>query len=367
MKIGMMINMIEDYIEKSGICGSVMYIQGRPGIGKSDIITGIGKKLGLYTKVAYMATMLTEQITGLPVIQIEENGNKRTVDWSIPELLNFGGHEEGILFVDDIHLADEDVQKYLFQLLIYKSIHEHTLPKGIRIILAGNGEEDFAGANPMLSPVQNRVFTINAEVDFDAWFKWAAEKRIHPTILSFLSGGGRQNYLLDEPQMGTPFSTPRSWSNLSEKITSLINLKAIKNGTDDAKSDNIVRLKEITAGHVTDRHATEFVEHVVYYSKFDPKIILSESFNMDNLGSPFEASACLFVATDYLISLEDAKKSTPNIRKNYIKLIHKFIANASFRPLIVYAMKSVCLTNDTIYKEIMEDTDISKILVKWLV
>jgi len=152
--------------ESAGNSGSrsILWLSGPSGIGKSDMIRQFCRKRGYGLKVVYMATMMLEQITGLPLVRENKNGN--SIRWSRPEILNFETLEISpaandspiVLFLDDAHLINRQIQAYLFQLLTYHTIHDHRLPEQAVMLLAGNRSVDRAGFQEILAPVANRIF-----------------------------------------------------------------------------------------------------------------------------------------------------------------------------------------------------------------
>ena len=64
---------------------AILYLCGGAGIGKTEIIRQICKKMGWGLNSKHMALMLLEMMTGLPKIQDQTN----EAVWSRPELMNF--------------------------------------------------------------------------------------------------------------------------------------------------------------------------------------------------------------------------------------------------------------------------------------
>ena len=107
-----------------------LYMVGAPGCGKSDIMRQICQENNWGLVVRYVSNMSIEQMTGLPVKP--EHGE--VTSWSMPELFNFSnieyepeGYEPGktptVLLLDDFHLCDRMMQKYMFQLLTYMGLN----------------------------------------------------------------------------------------------------------------------------------------------------------------------------------------------------------------------------------------------------
>ena len=99
-----------------------MSIVGAPGCGKSDIMRQICEENGWGLSVKYISNMDLCQITGIPC-QVKDGEEAK---WTKPEIFNFSNldyrpnnYKEGetvtVLLIDDFHLADRTIQKYLFE------------------------------------------------------------------------------------------------------------------------------------------------------------------------------------------------------------------------------------------------------------
>ena len=155
-----------------------LYMIGAPGCGKSDIVREICQENKWGLAVRYISNMSIEQMTGLPVKPTE--GEVAT--WSVPELFNFNnieykpeGYQIGktptVLLLDDFHLCDRTMQRYMFQLLTYMGLNGYHLPANTAIILAGNRNNDKAGAMPIPAPVCNRMMFIEVTSEAEDWLK----------------------------------------------------------------------------------------------------------------------------------------------------------------------------------------------------
>jgi hypothetical protein len=218
--------------------------------------------------------MTIDMMSGMPMIRIEGEGDdQKFVPWSIPEVFNFknmkvkpapirkqsqsseeeedidygevgndvidmltkvvstkAGNEEYlrnvskemadipvILFLDDAHLPDRSIQKYMFQLLGEKTIHKHTLPSNVAVVLAGNRAEDKAGFQQILAPVANRIRWIDVRYDLDGWVNnYALKNNIRLDVISFLQNNTESFYGV--PLESAAWASPRSWTYASMEM-----------------------------------------------------------------------------------------------------------------------------------------------------
>ena len=248
---------------------SILWLSGPPGIGKSDLMRQFCRQKGYGLKVVYMATLMLEQITGLPMVQ--DTGNGKQVRWSCPEIFNFGvletapanDHAPIILFLDDAHLCNRQIQAYLFQLLTYRTIHNHRLPKRVAMVLAGNRSTDRADFHEILAPVANRIFFVDLRPDVDQWTKdFALQMGVRQDIITFLQH--YPEYFLGTPMESWAWSSPRSWTYASHTLDAC-------GGELDEKTLYIV-----LSGHVGSDAATKFIEYHQLFAKWDAHRILLE-------------------------------------------------------------------------------------------
>ena len=299
--------MLQCDANQNGHLSSIPWLSGAPGIGKSEVIRQICKDRGWGLKVVYMATIMLEQITGLPKIGKEEDTKTEFIVWSRPEIFNFNHLEVSpksdqdaiIMFLDDAHLCNRQIQAYMFQLLTYRSIHDHRLPKNVAIILAGNRGNDKAGFQEILAPVANRMFFVELHADVDQWMQdYALKNGIRSDIITFL-----QNYpesLTGKPIESGAWPSPRSWSYASMTIDSFG-----ESLTDQA-------MFTILTGHVGTEATTRFIEYYELYAKWNAAEILSNhtSIQFKSL-SKIQSYAMLSSCVTYLLKI---------LRQNRFKL-----------------------------------------------
>jgi hypothetical protein len=197
-----------------------VFLWGAPGIGKTDTGESVAADLGLPCLTETLSTMESVDLRGLPR---DRNG---VVEWSVPDFiarLRALG-EDSVLFVDEANANAQSVQVPLMQLALKRRIGPHELPRGCRVIMAGNRQSDRAAAQRMPTALANRLLHLDVEPDLKAWLKWAAANAIHPMVCAFLMlrGEGTVNKpgLLFQFDPAKPdvraFPSPRSWAAVSK-------------------------------------------------------------------------------------------------------------------------------------------------------
>ena len=169
---------------------------GPPGIGKTAIMEQAARECGIGL-VAYTITHHTRQsAVGLPVI-VKKNfqGKEYSVTEytmseiiaSVYEKIEETGCKEGILFIDEINCVSETLVPTMLQFLQNKTFGTHPVPSGWIIAAAGNPVEYNKSAREFDIVTLDRVKRIDIEPDLNVWKEYASAKRLHPSVLSYLS------------------------------------------------------------------------------------------------------------------------------------------------------------------------------------
>ena len=346
---------------------SILWLSGPSGIGKSEMIRQFCRKKGYGLKVVYMATMMLEQITGLPLVR--EGGNGKSIRWSRPEILNletleFPPAENDspiVLFLDDAHLINRQIQAYLFQLLTYRTIHDHRLPKQAVILLAGNRSVDRAGFQEILAPVANRIFFVELRADVDQWVEdFAAPMSIRRDITTFLKR--YPEYFLGTPRESEAWPSPRSWTYAS------LTLDASGKNLDENTLFTVLR------GHVGTEAATRFLEYHKLFVKWDPRQILlaKQMLEIDQLNK-IEAYALLSACVTYILThlRETNFQTNPELEQELGGLIVLVSEMSKFhREIVPLGLKTLLLsekqtTGETrLIRRLVEEADVVAELLK---
>lgn len=207
-----------------------VFIHGSPGIGKSYIVNDIAKLNDLEIIDVRLSQLDAVDLRGIPSIH-----NGQTV-WMPPVFLPMNKESKGILFLDELNSAPLSVQAAIYQLILDRKIGEYTLPKGWRIVCAGNKINDRGIVFKLPSPLINRMVHLVLEANYDDFKIWAIKNNIHKFILGFLAF--RPDLLSSEipltSETNPAFCTPRAWnmlSNILSKTNDINNIYPIVYGT----------------------------------------------------------------------------------------------------------------------------------------
>ena len=239
-----------------------IFIWGPPGIGKSDIIKQLGTELDAHVIDVRLSLWEPTDIKGIPYF----DSNDGTMRWAPPSELpskEFAkNHKQIILFMDELNSAAPSVQAAAYQLVLNRKVGTYELPDNVVMVAAGNRETDKGVTYRMPAPLANRFVHLEMTVDWDDYFEWAAENKIHKDVVGFLTFSKKDLYDFDPKSSSRAFATPRSWSFVSELLVD-----------DDVDSDT---LTDLVSGSIGEGLAIKFMAHRKHASKMpNPSDILS--------------------------------------------------------------------------------------------
>lgn len=202
-------------------------LMGPPGIGKTAIMEQLAKECGIGL-VAYTMTHHTRQSAiGLPVIQKHIYGDQEysATEYTMSEIIGavydsmaVSGKKEGILFLDEINCVSETLAPTMLQFLQKKMFGNHKIPDGWIIIAAGNPPQYNKSVKEFDIVTLDRVRKIEITEDFSVWKRYAYERNVHPSIITYLEIKKDNFYQIETTAAGKRFVTARGWEDLSYMI-----------------------------------------------------------------------------------------------------------------------------------------------------
>lgn len=196
---------------------------GPPGIAKTAFVREAAKalatKLGQHVAVRelHLASMSEVDVRGYLVPNGDRAVFTKPEFWSSVENAPYG-----ILFLDEFPQATHEVQKAVAPLILEGRVGEYVLPPGWVVMLAGNGIDDQAGANTLLSHIVNRITIVNVKApDVDVWASWATQAQLPFELIAFAKYRPDVVFSGEVPAAAdTPYCTPRSLHALGDLANS---------------------------------------------------------------------------------------------------------------------------------------------------
>ena len=239
-----------------------IFLWGPPGIGKSDIVAQITKGLvNSYLIDIRLSLWEPTDIKGIPYFDANEGKMVWGAPAELPDEAMAAKYDHIVLFLDEMNSAAPAVQAAAYQLILNRRVGQYRLPDNVIIVAAGNREADKGVTYRMPAPLANRFVHLEMAVNFDDWFSWAVNNKVHQDVVGYLQFAKADLYDFDPKSASRSFATPRSWSFVSELLDEQL---------DDGTTTDLV------AGAVGEGLAIKFMAHrKIAGSMPDPSDILA--------------------------------------------------------------------------------------------
>lgn len=202
-----------------------VFVQGQPGIGKSQAVVQIAKKLEETTnkkvniKDVRLLLYSPIDLSGIPIA----NESKTSAIWLEPEIFKLDPSEDviNILFLDELTAAPTNIQASAYQIALDKRLGSHKIPKNTFVIAAGNTLNDESVVYRMPSALKNRFMQFELAIDVDSWLNWAKSEDISNEIIEFIEKFPNELSTTKFDSDSQVIVTPRSWEMLSNLLKNL--------------------------------------------------------------------------------------------------------------------------------------------------
>ncbi len=300
-----------------------IFLWGPPGIGKSDIIKQIGEDLEAHVIDIRLSLWEPTDIKGIPYFDATAGRMNWAPPIELPDAEMAAQHDTIILFMDEMNSAAPAVQAAAYQLVLNRRVGTYKLPDNVFIVAAGNREADKGVTYRMPAPLANRFVHLEMAVDWDDWFSWATENRIHKDVVGFLTFSKKDLYDFDPKSGSKAFATPRSWSFVSELLF------------DDDEDENT--LTDLASGAIGEGLAIKFMAHRKIASKLpNPTDILSGKVKKMETK---EISAMYSLTVSLCYELKDACDKNAKDWNTQVNHFFKFMMDNFETELVVMGTK----------------------------
>jgi hypothetical protein len=300
-----------------------IFMWGPPGIGKSDIIKQLGEELNAHVIDVRLSLWEPTDIKGIPYFDSNTNKMVWAPPGELPDEELSKQHKQIILFMDEMNSAAPSVQAAAYQLILNRRVGTYKLPDNVVMVAAGNRETDKGVTYRMPAPLANRFVHLELTVDWDDYFEWATENKIHKDVVGFLTFSKKDLYDFDPKSSSRAFATPRSWSFVSELLVD-----------DDCDNDT---LTDLTSGAIGEGLAVKFMAHRKIASKMpNPEDILSGKVKkMDSK----EISAMYSLTISLCYELKDANEKKSKTWNDQVNNFFEFMMKNFETELVIMGTK----------------------------
>ncbi|PWR03640.1 ATPase [Meridianimarinicoccus roseus] len=213
--------------QATGALTASWMLHGRPGVGKTQIVTQLAARIGAQLFDLRLTTIEPQDLRGLPYY---DHDTRKTV-WYRPEDLPDDPDSPAILFLDELTAASPYLQPTVYGLLQERRVGRHRLPDSVMVIAAGNDVGDGAVAHDMGTALSDRLIHLVVRSDPADWLAgFAVRAGVHPAVTAFIRA---RPDLLDTTEDAlrrgqTIACTPRSWERVSA-ITAAVPDRTLRN------------------------------------------------------------------------------------------------------------------------------------------
>jgi Cdc6-like AAA superfamily ATPase len=190
---------------------------GSSGIGKSAIVKQVAKELEVGYIDLRLATQEPGDLIGIPYREDNVTHN------AMPSWFPKEG-TKGILCLEELNRAPNDVRQAIFQLIWDRVMHQTALPVGWSIILAMNPDNGEYQVETLDKALVRRCSVITVEPSVNDWMEWAVgEGQVPSKITGFI--GTHKDMLFESENFDFPVT--RTCAGWGETLTLLDKAKVI--------------------------------------------------------------------------------------------------------------------------------------------
>ena len=198
----------------------VLFIKGRPGIGKSALLRFIAETQG-WNFIDLRLAQMDE--TDFRIPYVKDIDGVRVSGYAHPEWILRANKTPTLICFDEINRASLAVRNAALQLFLEREIGEIKINNNVFMVALGNlGEEDGTEVEEFDNALNNRLIHYKYDMSFPEWRTGYADEKVNPWIISFIENN--LDFYYRAPAEGDDtgaYPTPRSWTFLSDLITSV--------------------------------------------------------------------------------------------------------------------------------------------------
>ncbi len=197
-------------------------LHGLSGVGK----TGRIKSIDPNAQIVSLFTRSKEEILGI-VAYDKDSGQVvfKKPNWleELEEKCRKDSDNIHILFFDEITLGEQDdIQKAAYEIILERTIRDGMwkLPPNVRIVAAGNSENESTVAQDLPAPLFSRLAHVYIDTTPEQWMQWASMSGIHPAIIGYIAYKSSigEKVLRTKYTGESPHADPRRWEFASEML-----------------------------------------------------------------------------------------------------------------------------------------------------
>ena len=233
--------------------GMVPYMQGPPGIGKSDIVRQLAEKGNLKVIDIRLSQAMPEDLNGFPMKNAE--GTKASFipfdvfpiqGDALPVRPDGTPYAGWLIFLDELSSAPKAVQAAAYKLILDRMVGSYHLHDNVVMVAAGNRMGDKAVVVEQSTALRSRLSHLELEYSQPDFIQYGNTHGMDFRVLAYNSWKPQAGHDFDPQRNDKTFACPRTW----EFVSRMIKGKPELDGLDQI----------IITGQIGDKHGVQFYQ-----------------------------------------------------------------------------------------------------------
>jgi hypothetical protein len=290
----------------------VLFLKGKPGIGKSAICRSIAKKLDMQYIDLRLSQMDETDLGLFPVVSNLDSGEKMLAH-ALPEWAIRCNQKPTIIHFEELNRASLPVRNAALQILNERTIgYNFQFNENVFMVSSGNkGETDGTTIEEFDSALKTRLLIKNYDLTLKEWIDNFAKENVNQYIVQYLDNKPSEFYKFN--QESETYATPRGWTFLSDFIKS--------NVDNESNPKELLEAIYDTASCYVGVSATGFIRYLEDLTLISVKDILNR---FDDVKTQVEALN-MTRKTELLQELKDPKMNIEKLSEKVVNNINSFL------------------------------------------
>lgn len=244
----------QDYFKKMWPKSGVLFIQDRPGSGKTAILKAMTENMD-HQYIDFRLTQVDETDFRYPYLEDVDMGDKtyKVSNYAVPRWAIKANERQTVIVFEELNRAPLFVRNAAMQILLERRIGDFEFNDNVLMVATGNlGTEDDTDVEDLDAAMKGRLIHVRHELTSDDWLKNFATEDIHPVICGFIKIYSHMLY--QDSNGGVSYASPRTWTFLSDHIV-------CNYGPESSISDFMPFLQRDAVSYIGETAAVKFIKY----------------------------------------------------------------------------------------------------------
>jgi hypothetical protein len=311
-------------------CNGTVYLEGRPGEGKSAIIKALADK----TDRQFIDIRLSQlDETDIGLFPQLDNENK-CLNFVVPRWAIEANARPTIILFDELNRAQLPIRNAALQILLERRIGwDFKFNDKVLLFAAGNeGGKDGCDVEEFDAALWGRLIHVKHSMTLPEWIEGYAKEHVWDMIIQYLSAKPENLYKWDDKSK--VYASHRSWTFLSDFV------KSYFGGFDNVVLDEAYQVLSEVGGSYVGASIIPFLQYIKEQEAINIKDIIDDFELFEDVISEFTRSKLSELVNN--LKRFDFEKFTPEQLNN----VEKFLRHLHEDELVSYFMFLIDGTND---------------------